>query len=496
MGACLLAIDQGTTGTTCLVLRMQADGGTQVLGQGYCELPQHFAQPGWVEHDLNAIWQGVCTALGQALAAAKCRGEDIAAIGIANQRETVGLWARDGRPLARAIVWQDRRTADACQALEQAGHGAQVQARTGLRLDPYFSASKLNWMLQRDPALRGALARGEALCGTIDTWLIYKLTGHRVYATDVTNASRTLLYNIHTGLWDAQLAALFDDFPLSALAEVRACDAGFGVTRGVPHLPDGIALCGVAGDQQAALFGQACFTEGMAKCTFGTGAFALVNTGSTPAHSHSGLLTTPAWRLGSHTTYALEGSIFVAGAVVQWLRDGLGLFASSHEVEALAAQVQDAGGVTVVPALTGLGAPHWRPEARGLISGITRGTTRAHIARAALEGIAWQAVDLMDAMRRDSGAALRLMRVDGGASANNLLMQFLADIMAVPIHRPPLVASTALGAACLAALGVGHLATLDDVTRALGPAHVFVPQMPPEEVARRAALWQAALAKA
>lgn len=496
MGGYLLAIDQGTTGTTCLVLQMQANMGVRVLGRGYQELPQHFAQPGWVEHDLNDVWDSVGRAATAALHKANVAGGAIAAIGLTNQRETVGFWDAHGAPLARAIVWQDRRTAKSCDALRAAGHEPLIQARTGLRLDPYFSATKLNWLMAHDTRIKDAVAQKQVHCGTIDTWLIYKLTGGKTYATDVTNASRTLLYDIHKNAWDDDLCTLLGAVPKALLAEVRSCDASFGATLNAGFLPDGIAITGVAGDQQAALFGQACFTEGMAKCTFGTGAFALVNTGTKAAQSHSGLLTTIAWRLGDETTYALEGSIFVAGAVVQWLRDGLGLFATSAEVEALAAQVPDAGGVTVVPALTGLGAPHWRPEARGLISGITRGTTRAHIARAALEGIAWQVVDLMGAMRLDSGAAIRLLRADGGASANNLLMQFLADILGVPIYRPPLVESTSLGAACVAALGAKMLPSLDDVAMALGPAQVFEPQMKQDEVARRAAIWQAALAKA
>lgn len=496
MSGYVLAIDQGTTGTTCLIVQMQPQAATRVLGRGYRELPQHFAQPGWVEHSLDDIWASVGHATQAALVQAGIEARELSCIGLTNQRETAGFWDAQGRALARAIVWQDRRTAQMCEGLRASGHEPLIQARTGLRLDPYFSATKLSWLMHKHPEIRRGLKDGQVRCGTIDAWLIFKLTGGKTYATDVTNASRTLLYDIHKGCWDAELSGLLDSVPIEMLPEVRSCDAHFGTTRDTGFLPDGIAITGVAGDQQAALFGQACFTEGMAKCTFGTGAFALVNTGPKAARASSGLLTTIAWRLGDDTTFALEGSIFVAGAVVQWLRDGLGLFSTSAEVEALAAQVPDAGGVTLVPALTGLGAPHWRPDARGLISGITRGTTKAHIARAALEGIAWQVVDLMGAIRQDSGAAIRLLRADGGASANHLLMQFLADILAVPIHRPPLVESTALGAAALAALGAKMVGNLDDLALVLGPVHIFKPSMPADEIARRAAIWQAALAKA
>ncbi|HET6343633.1 MAG TPA: glycerol kinase, partial [Myxococcota bacterium] len=439
----ILAIDQGTTGTTCLVVDLGAGSAGKVRGRGYRELPQHFPKPGWVEHDLEQICSSVCDAAALALTHAGLAGQDIAAIGITNQRETSGVWDGSGRPLARAIVWQDRRTASECRALAEAGHAPLFKARTGLVPDPYFSGTKLGWLLAHTPGLRERAGRGEARFGTIDTWLLYKLTGGDAFATDATNASRNLLFDIHRGGWDEELAGLFGDIPRGMLPRVQASSGVFGETRGVPGLPDGIPIAGVAGDQQAALFGQACFDAGMAKCTYGTGAFALVNTGTQAEASAHGLLTTIAWQLGDTITYALEGSVFVAGAVVQWLRDGLHMFRSSHEVEALAAEVEDSGGVTVVPALTGLGAPHWRPNARGAITGITRGTTRGHIARAALEGIALQVADLLVAMGQDHGGALKVLRVDGGASANNLLMQFQADVLGLEIHRPPMVETTA-----------------------------------------------------
>lgn len=490
----ILAIDQGTTGTTCLVIGIDHDS-VKVCGRGYAEVPQHFPEPGWVEHDLNEIWQSTSTALRAALNAAQLRGDDIAAIGITNQRETTGLWDVHSQPVHRAIVWQDRRTAPFCRQLTDSGHADMVRRRTGLVLDPYFSGTKLRWLLaQSDFSARAA--RGELRFGTMDTWLVWRLTGGMAHVTDVTNASRTMMFDIHTQEWHDELLQMLGDIPRSLLPTVHACNSIVGYTRGVDGLPDGIPIAGMAGDQHAALFGQACFAPNMAKCTYGTGAFALVNTGSQAVQSHHGLLTTIAWRINDQTVYALEGSVFIAGAAVQWLRDGLGFIARSEDIEALAQQVPDSGGVMFVPALTGLGAPYWRPDARGVLSGLTRGTTRAHIARATLEGIAMQVRDLLDAMRQDSGAPINILRVDGGASANNLLMQFQSDVMGVQIHRPTMLDTTALGAAFLAALGVGLFRDLNDVARAWQLERVYMPDMPAEHVAAWVQRWQHAVSHA
>lgn len=496
MGEYILAIDHGTTGTTCLVVQMKGGEGTRVVGRGYAEFPQHFPQPGWVEHDLHEIWRSVATSMDAALQASGVRGADIAAIGITNQRETTGLWDVQGNPIRPAIVWQDRRTADRCASLSELDKAEIIRTRTGLVIDPYFSGTKLAWMLDDTAGARARANAGELRFGTMDTWLVWQLTAGTTYVSDATNASRTLLYDIHRGSWDEELCDLVGSIPVSILPEVRSSSEVFGKTKGLAALPDGIPIAGIAGDQQAALFGQACFEPGMAKCTYGTGAFALVNTGPEPVPSQNGLVSTIAWRLGDSVTYALEGSAFVAGAVVQWLRDGLGFFENSAEVESLAAQVPDAGGVVLVPALTGLGAPHWRPLARGLLTGMTRGTTRAHIARAALEGIALQTYDLLEAMRQDSGKPLRALRVDGGAAANDLLMQYQADLLGVEIHRPEVVETTALGAAYLAALGVGLLRDLAEVTQSWQLAQRFTPSMPEQEVQEHLARWHRAVEKA
>ncbi len=490
----ILAIDQGTTGTTCLIIEVGARG-VRVVGRGYAEIPQHFPRPGWVEHDLDEIWQSTLAATRQVLRVTKTKGRDLKAIGITNQRETTGVWDAKGKPLHRAIVWQDRRTAERCDALKAAGHGDLVRRRTGLVIDPYFSGTKLGWLLSESPALRQAARAGGARFGTVDTWLVWKLTGG-AHVTDATNASRTLLFDIVATKWDDELCALLGDIPRAMLPEVRPSSGIFGHTKGLKLLPDGIPIAGIAGDQQAALFGQACFEPGMAKCTYGTGAFALVNIGDQPVWSTHGLVTTIAWRLGDRTTYAIEGSAFVAGAVVQWLRDGLAFFKSSGQVEELARQVEDSGGVVFVPALTGLGAPHWRPGARGLISGLTRGTTRAHLARAALEGIAFQIYDLLEAMRRDTESELKALRVDGGASANELLMQFQADILGVEIHRPKVLDTTALGAAYLAALGVGLFSDTKAVAAAWRLDKVYKPRMDARRADREMERWRRAVTKA
>ncbi len=487
----VIAIDQGTTGSTVLVL----DDSLQVRGRGYQEFPQIYPRPGWVEHDPEAIWASVCAALEAAL-----RGLDprsIAAIGITNQRETTVLWdRRTGRAVHNAIVWQDRRTAERCAELDAAGKAPRVRELTGLTLDPYFSGTKLSWLLHNVAGAAAAATAGELAFGTIDAYLLWRLTGGAVHATDVTNASRTLLFDLHTLAWSDELLELLGA-PRAVLPSVVASSGAVGVTRGVPGLPDGVAIAGLAGDQQSALFGQACFTPGDAKCTYGTGAFILMNTGDAPITSRSGLLTTVAWQLSTgELRYALEGSAFIAGAAVQWLRDGLGFVASAGEIEALAGSVPDSGGVIVVPAFTGLGAPHWRPDARGTISGLTRGTTRAHIARATLEGIALQNVDILRAMERDAGRPLTVLKVDGGASANDLLMQFQSDVLGVQISRPELVETTALGAAFLAGLGTGVWKDQDQVKQTWREHKRFQPTADRARVAEHLARWDVAVARA
>ena len=456
----ILAIDQGTTGSTVLILDEQL----AVKGRGYREFAQHYPAPGHVEHDAAEILASVHDAISQALAQSGVAAGDLAAIGITNQRETVVVWDRaTGEPVHRAIVWQDRRTAETCRGLIERGHQDAVRAATGLPIDPYFSATKLAWILDQGD-LRARAERGELQFGTIDAYLVHALTGGDAHVTDVSNASRTLLFDLQAMTWSDELLERFH-VPRSVLPQVAPSAGAFGVCRGVERLPDGLPITGIAGDQQAALFGQACFAPGEAKCTYGTGAFLLMNTGAEPVPSTHGLVTTVAWEIPGERAYALEGSAFVAGAAVQWLRDGLGFFSSSAEVEALAATVDSSEGVVVVPAFTGLGAPHWRPDARGMLSGLTRGSSRAHIARAALEGIALQVADLVQAMIADLAAAstdgsddaleLQRLRVDGGASANNLLMQIQADLLDAPLDRPRMLETTALGAIFLAGLGCG-----------------------------------------
>jgi glycerol kinase len=484
----ILAVDQGTTGTTCLLV----DADLRVVARATREFPQHFPQPGWVEHDPEELWRSVLATIADVLPAAA--GRRVAAIGITNQRETSLVWERStGAPIHRALVWQDRRTAGVCEALKSGGHEPLVRARTGLVLDPYFSATKLAWVLDQVP---GARARtGELAAGTIDTFLVWRLSGGQAHVTEPSNASRTLLWPLAGGGWDPELCELLR-VPAAILPRVLPCTARFATTRGVPGLPDGTPIHGIAGDQQAALFGQACFAVGEAKCTYGTGAFVMLNTGERPVPSQHGLLTTVGWQLGERTTYCLEGSAFMAGAVVQWLRDGLGIITKASEIEALARSVDDSGGVTLVPAHAGLGAPHWRPYARGLITGLTRGTTRAHLARAALEGIALQIADLLHAMSADTGAPLRVLRVDGGAAANDLLMQMQADFLGVPLARPTMLEATALGAISLAGLGVGLWRDTEALARAWQEDRSFHPtaSTPQRDQLRRA--WDRAVALA
>ncbi|MEX0655043.1 MAG: glycerol kinase GlpK [Phycisphaeraceae bacterium] len=446
----VLALDQGTTSSRAIVF----DHHGRIVASAQHPFEQLFPRPGWVEHDPEAIWQSQLRSAREALAEAELTAADVAAIGITNQRETTLVWdRRTGEPVANAIVWQDRRTADVCDRLRDAGLADLYQRKTGLLLDAYFSGTKLHWLLEHVPGLRQRARRGELAFGTVDTWLLWKLTAGRVHQTDVTNASRTLLYDIHQLQWDDELLGHLD-IPRALLPEVRSSSEIYAETE-----PDlfgaAIPIAGIAGDQQAALFGQMCMRPGMAKNTYGTGCFLLLNTGPQPIVSKQKLLTTLAWQIGDEVEYALEGSVFIGGAVVQWLRDGLGIIRSSAEVEALAASVPDNGGVYLVPAFAGLGAPHWDPYARGTLVGLTRGTTAGHIARAALEAIAYQVADVLDAMQADSGVALTELRVDGGASVNDLLMQFQADVLGVATVRPVVSETTAAGAAYLAGLATG-----------------------------------------
>jgi glycerol kinase len=487
----ILALDQGTTSSRALLF--DGDGAVRALAQR--EFTQHFPRPGWVEHDAEEIWDTQLAVAREAFALAGAAASDVAAIGITNQRETTVLWDREtGRPLHRALVWQDRRTAPLCEALRRAGQEPRVRRRTGLVLDPYFSGTKLRWLLDHLPRARRLAAAGRLAFGTIDTWLIWRLTRGAAHVTDPSNASRTLLLDLHRLRWDASLARLLD-VPLSVLPDV--VDSSGPCAQAHPDwLGGAIPIAGVAGDQQAALFGQGCRRVGQAKNTYGTGCFLLLNTGARPVPSRHGLLTTAAWRIAGRATYALEGSVFIAGAAVQWLRDGLGLIRDAREIEALAASVPDAGGVQFVPALAGLGAPYWDAEARGVITGLTRGRTAAHLARATLEAIAQQTADLLEAMRKDSGRALATLRVDGGATANDLLMQTQADLLGAPVERPLQRESTALGAAMLAGLGIGFWpspAALDALRQV---DRVFRPALRPAARQRQRAAWAAAVARA
>ena len=487
----LLALDQGTTSSRAIVF----DGEGRILGAAQKEFRQIYPQAGWVEHDPLEIWATQRGVAAEALERARLSARDIAAIGITNQRETVVLWdRRTGEPVARAIVWQDRRTAAFCDSLKASGAEEEIRRRTGLLADPYFSGTKLRWLLDHVDGARQRAARGELAFGTIDTWLLWNLTGGRVHATDPSNASRTLLYNIHTGSWDAELLRLLE-VPAEVLPEVRPSSGIFGDTQpdllGAP-----VPVGGMAGDQQAAQFGQACFDPGLAKNTYGTGCFLLMQTGGEAVASRHRLLTTVAWQADGRLEYALEGSVFIGGAVVQWLRDGLGLIRSSEEVEALAASVDDSHGVYFVPAFTGLGAPHWDAYARGTIVGLTRGVTAAHVARAALESIAFQVADVVSAMEADSGLHVAELRVDGGASRNSLLLQFQADLLGVPVVRAAVTETTALGAAYLAGLAVGALGTRHELARQWKAGARFEPRMGRDEAQARRWQWARAVERA
>jgi glycerol kinase len=469
----VLALDQGTTSSRAILFNH--DG--TVAGVAQREFPQIFPQPGWVEHNPQDIWASQIAVATEVLGRAQVRPRDIAAIGISNQRETTIIWERaSGRPIANAIVWQDRRTAEICDRLKSEGYADLVRSRTGLVIDAYFSGSKIAWMLDRIPGARAQADRGLLAFGTVDSWLVWQLTSGRTHITDVSNASRTMLFNIHTLEWDDDLLRMLE-VPRSLLPEVKASSEVYGevsTTLGLGSVP----IAGIAGDQQAALFGQMCVAPGLSKNTYGTGCFLLQNTGTSPVASTNRLVSTVAWRIGDRTEYALEGSIFIGGAVVQWLRDGLGLIRRADEVEALAASVPDNGDVYLVPAFAGLGAPHWDPYARGTIVGLTRGSTAGHIARAAIESIAYQVDDILEAIHRDSGIPLQELRVDGGASMNDTLMQFQSDLLGVPVVRPEVTETTALGAAYLAGLAVGFWSSVDEMARQWRVARRFDPVMP------------------
>jgi glycerol kinase len=488
--ACVVAIDQGTTGSTVLVF----DRRGRVIGRAYSEFTQHYPKPGWVEHDAEEIWQVTLRVLRQACRRAGVRAKDIAALGITNQRETTLLWdRRSGRPVHRAIVWQDRRTAPLCEELRQHGLEPRVRQKTGLVIDPYFSGTKLRWLLDHVPRAAERAGRGELCFGTIDTWLIWKLTGGARHVTDPTNACRTLLYDIHARAWDRELCEVLG-VPMAILPEVRPSSGDFGTADGAA-LGGPIRIAGVAGDQQAALFGQGCVEPGMAKNTYGTGCFMLLNTGASAVTSDHGLLTTVACDAQGGPAYALEGSIFIAGAAIQWLRDGLGLVKRAADSERIARSVDSTLGVYLVPAFVGLGAPYWDAEARGAIVGLTRGVTRAHVVRAALEALAYQTRDVVDAMARAAGTGLSALRVDGGAAANDFLMQFQADLLGVPVERPRVVETTAMGAAFLAGLGAGFWSSQSQLAQARRIDRRFRPRMKAEQRDALYRGWQDAVAR-
>ncbi len=488
MKSCVLALDQGTTSSRAIVF--SRDG--SVLSVAQKEFEQKFPKPGWVEHDPEEIWTTQLAVARAALRKASLTAGDVAGIGITNQRETTVLWnRRTGLPIHNAIVWQDRRTAEICDRLKRGKKADDFRVRTGLVIDAYFSGTKVSWLLDHVPEARQLAKTGDLAFGTIDSWLLWKLTGGNVHVTDVSNASRTLMYDIRRGEWDDELLRALK-VPRSVLPEVRSSSEIYGETvKSLFGSP--IPVAGIAGDQQAALFGQMCTKPGMVKNTYGTGCFMLMNTGTKPKVSKNNLLTTVGWKIGSQTDYAVEGSVFIAGAVVQWLRDGLKLFKHSSDVERLAAEVPDNGGVFLVPAFAGLGAPHWDPYARGLIAGLTRGASGAHLARAALESIAYQVSDVLDAMKADAGIKITSLRVDGGAATNNLLMQFQADMLGVPVVRPKVFETTALGAAFLAGLATGFWKNRDELATQWQVDRTFEPSMPASQVAELKAGWKKAL---
>jgi glycerol kinase len=484
----LLALDQGTTSSRAIVF----DDAGAIVGVAQREFKQHFPKPGWVEHDANEIWQTQLDVAVEVLGKLKLKPADVAALGVTNQRETTVLWDRaTGEPIYHAIVWQDRRTSAKCDELRSRGSEPMIREKTGLLVDPYFSGTKIAWLLDNVPRARKRAEAGELACGTIDSWLAYKLSGGHLHITDASNASRTLLMNIHTGDWDDELLKCLN-VPRGILPEIRASSEVYGeVASNLP--PAGIKIAGLIGDQQGALFGQTCFAPGDAKNTYGTGCFMLMNTGKHAVASKHRLLSTIAWRTGGVTEYALEGAVFIGGAAVGWLRDGLGVIKSSGDVEALANTVPDSGGVSFVPAFTGLGAPDWDPYARGAIIGITRGTTTGHIARAALDGVALQVADLLEGMHKDLGAELSELRVDGGASVNNTLMQIQADVLQIPVVRPHVTETTALGAAYLAGLSAGVWPSRDTIKNQWQVDQRFEPQISSDEADARRATWRRAV---
>jgi glycerol kinase len=482
----IMALDQGTTSSRTLIVNHAG----KVVSVAQMEFKQHYPKPGWVEHDPMEIWSSQSATEAEALSKADLRHRDIAAIGITNQRETTVVWnKKTGKPVYNAIVWQDRRTADYCAKLKEQGLEPKFSEKTGLRLDPYFSGTKLRWILENVEGARAEAEAGNLIFGTIDSWLVWKLTGGAVHVTDATNASRTLLFNIHTGDWDDEILGILE-IPRKMLPEVKGSSEVYGnSTKNVP-------IAGMAGDQQSALFGQACFEPGMAKNTYGTGCFMLMNTGEKAIPSKNNLLTTVAWKIGDKTEYALEGSIFVGGAVVQWLRDELKIVSSAEECSELAASVPDAGGMYLVPAFAGLGAPHWDPYARGLCIGMTRGTNRAHYCRAALEGIAFQSADLIECMAKDSGIEIKELRVDGGASRSEPLMQFQSDLLGVNVVRPDNVETTAMGAAYLAGLAVGYWESKEDIVSRWKEDARFKPSRQKEEISNLVSGWNRAVDRA
>jgi glycerol kinase len=485
----ILALDQGTTSSRAILF----DHSGNIISLAQKEFKQFYPQPGWVEHDAEEIWSSQYGVMAEALAKKNINPKQIAAIGITNQRETTVVWERStGKPVHHAIVWQDRRTAAYCDQLKAQNLSTTIQEKTGLIIDAYFSATKLRWILENVPGAKQKAEKGELAFGTIDTWLVWKLSGGQLHVTDVSNASRTMLLNIHTCAWDEDLLKLFG-IPKSLLPEVRASSEVYGNSGTIVSPTSGIPIAGIAGDQQAALFGQLCIQPGMVKNTYGTGCFMLMNTGTKAVTSKNNLLTTVAWKINNKVEYALEGSIFIAGAVVQWLRDGLQLIRSSGDIESLAAQVNEADGVYIVPAFAGIGAPHWNQYARGSIFGMTRGTTKAHVARASLESIAYQTYDVLKAMEADSGISIKELRVDGGATANNLLMQFQCDILEVPVVRPKIYETTALGAAYLAGLAVGYWQSTDDIQQQWQVDRRFVPEMDKRKIEALLKGWQRAI---
>ena len=485
----ILALDQGTTSSRAILF----DHSGNIISLAQKEFKQYYPKPGWVEHDAEEIWSSQYGVMAETLAKKNISPNQIVAIGITNQRETTIVWDRKtGKPLHHAIVWQDRRTAGYCDELKAQNLSGKIQEKTGLVIDAYFSATKLKWILENVPGALEKAEKGELAFGTVDSWLIWKLSDGKLHITDVSNASRTMLLNIHTCTWDDELLKLFN-IPRSILPEVKASSEVYGKTGTMVSPTSGIPIAGIAGDQQAALFGQLCTQPGMVKNTYGTGCFMLMNTGTKAVASKNNLLTTVAWKINNRVEYALEGSIFIAGAVVQWLRDGLQLIRSSNEIEGLAGQVNDADGVYVVPAFAGIGAPYWNQYARGSIFGMTRGTSNAHVARAALESIAYQTYDVLKAMEADSGISIKELRVDGGATANNLLMQFQSDILHVPVVRPKIYETTALGACYLAGLAVGYWKSPDDIQQQWQVDRKFIPEMDNRKINELLLGWQKAV---